>query len=92
MSLQKTLKLLQIPAFCFAQQARRNNSSADETTFGRPRRHRETGAGSINPPNQPGHQAQTARLNDQGTVMIKALSAVAVAAFIAAALTVLPGF
>ena len=28
----------------------------------------------------------------QGTVMIKALSAVAVAAFIAAALTVLPGF
>lgn len=29
---------------------------------------------------------------DKGTVMIKALSAIAVAAFIAAALTVLPGF
>jgi hypothetical protein len=30
--------------------------------------------------------------NRQGTVMIKALSAIAVAAFVAAALTVLPGF
>ena len=32
------------------------------------------------------------RPNRQGTVMIKALSAVAIAAFMAAALTVLPGF
>lgn len=46
----------------------------------------------INPSNKAGRQNQTDRPRSQGTVMIKALSAVAVAAFIAAALTVLPGF
>src|SRR5579859_3271715 len=35
---------------------------------------------------------QAKKANRQGTVMIKALSAIAVAAFVAAALTVLPGF
>jgi hypothetical protein len=35
---------------------------------------------------------RAAKAHGQGTVMIKALSAVAIAAFIAAALTVLPGF
>jgi hypothetical protein len=39
-----------------------------------------------------GFAYSTDQRNDQGTVMIKALSAVAIAACIASALTVLPGF
>jgi hypothetical protein len=37
-------------------------------------------------------QRTTGRKGPQGTVMIKVLSAIAIAAFVAAALTVLPGF
>lgn len=46
----------------------------------------------INKANKTGRKAHELRLKRQGTVMIKAFSAVAIAAFIAAALTVLPGF
>jgi hypothetical protein len=60
----------------------------NETIFFFSRRGRETGHGYYSALTK--RQAETAvRL---GTVMIKALSAVAVAAFVAAALTVLPGF
>jgi hypothetical protein len=47
---------------------------------------------AINPSTKRGRQAANGQTRQQGTVMIKALSAVAVAAFIAAALTILPGF
>ena len=48
---------------------------------------------TINQANKTGRKARTNQgSNEQGTVMIKALSVVAIAAFIAAALTVLPGF
>jgi hypothetical protein len=45
-----------------------------------------------NPVNDNGGHRRPAMTNKQGTVMIKALSAIAVAAFVAAALTLLPGF
>jgi hypothetical protein len=45
-----------------------------------------------NPANETTGRKGPRKLTIQGTVMIKALSAVAVAAFVAAALTVLPGF
>ncbi len=61
----------------------------DETIFRPPRRPAET-AGTYNATiDEAGPKSQG---NQQGTVMIKALSAIAIAAFIAAALTVLPGF
>jgi hypothetical protein len=56
--------------------------------FPLPRRHPETGLGYYGSNEATGRKGPMG----QGTVMIKALSAVAVAAFIAAALTVLPGF
>ncbi len=46
----------------------------------------------VNRDNGPNGQVGNHRRRRQGTNMIKALSAVAIAAFIAAALTVLPGF
>lgn len=42
--------------------------------------------------NSPNKTRAKGPFGDMGTVMIKALSAIAVAAFVAAALTVLPGF
>jgi hypothetical protein len=59
----------------------------DETIFGASRKHPETGAGY-----QMVNETTGRKGPRQGTVMIKALSAVAIAAFVAAALTILPGF
>src|SRR6266478_3564577 len=59
----------------------------DETIFGASRKHPETGAGY-----QMVNETTGRKGPRQGTVMIKAVSAVAIAAFIAAALTLLPGF
>jgi len=59
----------------------------DETIFGASRKHPETGAGY-----QMINETTGRKGPRQGTVMIKAVSAVAIAAFIAAALTLLPGF
>jgi hypothetical protein len=45
-----------------------------------------------NPVNNKGGPQRPAKSSKQGTVMIKALSVIAIAAFVAAALTLLPGF
>src|SRR5882762_431038 len=59
----------------------------DETIFGASRKHPETGAGY-----QMVNETTGRKGPRQGTVMIKAVSAIAIAAFIAAALSILPGF
>ena len=63
------------------------NLRPDETIFRRREGTRKRALG-INPLTK--RRAAKAQL--QGTVMIKAISAVAIAAFVAAALTILPGF
>jgi hypothetical protein len=67
--------------------APRNKIDANETIFPAARRHRETALGY-----QGGNEITGQMAMGQGTVMIKALSAIAVAACVAAALALLPGF
>jgi hypothetical protein len=63
------------------------NPQPHETIFRLARRQGETALGY-----QGSNETTGQKATRQGTVMIKALSAIAVAAFVAAALTVLPGF
>src|SRR6202051_5333170 len=72
---------------CFVRNGRRNKTQAGRNHFCIWRRYPETGAAY-----QITNETTGQRPNDRGPSMIKALSAVAIAAFVAAALTVLPGF
>ena len=82
------MRLLRGPAMFRPPMDHETKLGPDETIFGRGEDGRKL-ALATSPPNEATTGRQGPR---QGTVMIKAFSAVAIAAFVAAALTVLPGF